>query len=649
VTEQRPPGGPPPAGPGADDRPPAPHPLNETLPRGEIVDERYRVVSRIGSGGMADVYCAEDSQLGRRVALKVLHRRFAADQEFVERFRREASAAAGLQHPNVVQVFDRGELDGTYYIAMEFLEGRSLKQLVRDEGPLDPGRAIDITIQILRAARFAHKRGIIHRDIKPHNVIVDDEGRVKVTDFGIARAGASDMTETGAIMGTAAYLSPEQAQGHAVSASSDLYSVGILLYELLTGKVPFDAESAVTIALKQVSEAPVPPRRLNPAVSPELEDVVLRALQKDPARRFVDADAFIGALEAVRELPPRPDAAQRTGALTGVYPALEEREERERRGRRFWLTMLAVLLALAAIAAGVYLLLRPETEPVPNVVGRESGVASQILLNEGFQVEIEQVQSPDQPEGIVIRQRPAPGEEAEVDSVVTITVSSGPGEAPVPDVLGQPEEKATAALEKAGFDVAVERAFSESVEAGRIIETRPPPGSQIDIGDTVTLVVSRGPELVAVPDVTGLSESDATAELQDAGFTVTSRTQESDAAAPGTVLDQDPAAGTDLQAGDTVTVTVAEEPSDVAIPDVRGQELEDAEAAIRAADLVPAVEEKAVRDPDEDGIVLNQRPRGRRIAPGSTITLVVGVFDDSGLDPDPTATPGETATPTPTP
>src|SRR3954465_5779453 len=272
------------------------------ITRDTVIDERYRVVSRIGSGGVADVYCAEDTHLGRQVALKVLHRRFAEDQEFVERFRREASAAAGLQHPNVVQVFDRGEWEGTYYIAMEFLDGRSLKELVREDAPLPATLAVDITIQVLRAARFAHRRGIIHRDIKPHNVIVDREGRVKVTDFGIARAGASDMTETGAIMGTAAYLSPEQAQGHAVSASSDLYSVGILLYELLTGRVPFDAESAVTIALKQVSEAPVAPRAINPEVSPELEDVVLRALQKDPARRFTDADEFIAALEAVRDL-----------------------------------------------------------------------------------------------------------------------------------------------------------------------------------------------------------------------------------------------------------------------------------------------------------------------------------------------------------
>src|SRR5215218_8971872 len=269
-----------------------------------LVDGRYRIIRRLGSGGMADVYSAEDTQLGREVALKLLYRRFAEDAEFVERFRREASSAAGLQHPNVVQVFDRGEWDGTYYIAMEYLTGRNLKQVVRDHGALEPALAVDLTIQILKAARFAHRRGIVHRDIKPHNVIVDDEGRAKVTDFGIARAGASDMTETGSIMGTAQYLSPEQAQGHPVDARSDLYATGIVLYELLTGTLPFDADSPVTIALKQVSEDPLPPRQRNPAVPPALDAVVLRALQKDPADRYQDADQFIAALEA---------------AMTGTY------------------------------------------------------------------------------------------------------------------------------------------------------------------------------------------------------------------------------------------------------------------------------------------------------------------------------------------
>ena len=231
-----------------------------------IVDGRYRLLQRVGSGGMADVFAADDLQLGRRVALKLLHARFAEDDQFVERFRREASAAAGLSHPNVVQVYDRGEWDATYYIAMEFLEGRSLKQVVQEDGPLPPDRAIDIVLQILRAARFAHRRGIIHRDLKPHNVIVDDEGRAKVTDFGIARAGASDMTQTGSIMGTAQYLSPEQAQGLSVTPRSDLYAICVLLYELLVGRPPFDGDTAVSISLKQVAEPTVPRGRICPWV-----------------------------------------------------------------------------------------------------------------------------------------------------------------------------------------------------------------------------------------------------------------------------------------------------------------------------------------------------------------------------------------------
>src|SRR5215217_7843170 len=358
------------------------------IARDTIVDGRYRVIGRLGSGGMADVYLAEDTQLGRRVALKLLYRRFAEDAEYVERFRREASSAAGLQHPNVVQVFDRGEWDGTYYIAMEFLEGRNLKQIVRDHGALEPALAGDIVLQILKAARFAHRRGIVHRDIKPHNVIVDQEGRAKVTDFGIARAGASDMTETGSIMGTAQYLSPEQAQGQPVSPRSDLYSIGVMLYELLTGKVPFDAESPVTIALKHVSEDPVPPSQLSPAVSPALDAVVLGARERPTV------------VEKRVEAYPMP-----------ADPFVEQERERS----RWWLWVLLALL-LIGLAVGAYLLLAPEKKSVPDVVGNTSAVASQRLQNAGFEVNIETVQSDDVPDDRVGTQDPQPGEEAEEGS-----------------------------------------------------------------------------------------------------------------------------------------------------------------------------------------------------------------------------------------
>jgi beta-lactam-binding protein with PASTA domain/predicted Ser/Thr protein kinase len=635
------------------------NPLREGVERGELVDGRYKVITRIGSGGMADVYCAEDQQLGRRIALKVLYRRFAEDTEFVERFRREASAAAGLQHPNVVQVFDRGSWDGTYYIAMEFLEGRSLKQLVREEGPLDPTLAVDLTVQVLRAARFAHRRGIIHRDIKPHNVIVDNEGRVKVTDFGIARAGASDMTETGAIMGTAAYLSPEQAQGHAVSASSDLYSIGIMLYELLTGRVPFDAESAVTIALKQVNDEPVPPRALNANVSPELEGVVLRALQKDPANRFPDADAFIEALEEVRDLPAQPDAAQRTGSLTGVYPALADpdpsgyyeaygEEEPERSYRRAMIALL-VLLALAAIGIGAYLLLKPDLVAVPKVVGLQEDVAAARLNNEGFEVDIQDVRSADRPRGEVIRQRPSPDEQVDEGATVTIFVSSGPGQHEVPDVTGEKASDAKKTLVRAGFKVDAQKETSDSVASGHVIETRPSARTQLDIGRTVTLVVSSGRARVAVPDVTGIDVEEARSRLADADLEVATTEQESADQDPGTVLSQNPAAGTQVRKGDRVTLTIAKEPSQIAVPDVTNQAVNDAVDTLIQAGFTPRQQQKAVSDESQDGIVLEQKPPAdSQREKGSKVTIVVGRFEPSAT-PTPTPTPAETPTATATP
>jgi eukaryotic-like serine/threonine-protein kinase len=602
------------------------------LDRDTVIDGRYKVLRRLGSGGMADVYAAEDQQLGRNVALKLLYRRFAEDVQFVERFRREASSAAGLQHPGIVAIFDRGEWDGTYYIAMEYIEGRTLKDIVRERGPAPPEAAIDIAVQILRAVRFAHKHGVVHRDIKPHNVLIDDDGRVKVTDFGIARAGASDMTETGAIMGTAQYVSPEQAQGRPVDARSDLYSIGIVLYEMLTGQVPFDGESAVTIALKQVSEDPVPPAQLNPAVSPALEAVVLRAMEKEPERRFADADEFIAALEAARAAP------NEVLAPPPLPPVVEE----EGRRRRWWLWAI-VAVALAAIGVGLYLTLRPEELTVPNVVGQRSATAAQALQNRGFEVDIVQVENADVPRDRVAAQDPRPNTKAEEGSTVTITVSTGPGEAPVPAVVGMPRADAERRVRDAGFEVEIERRFSDEVEKGLVIETAPPEGTSAERGSTVTLRVSRGPQRVAVPDVTGESEENARSALEAAGLTVETNQQESEDQEPGTVLAQDPAAGERVQRGSSVTITVAQAPPPVEIPDVIGDQGDAAQATLDDAGFDVRVREQDTDSAEEDGVVIDQNPAGgEEREAGSRVTIVVGRF----VEPTPTPTPTPTATPT---
>ncbi|MEA2335258.1 MAG: eukaryotic-like serine/threonine-protein kinase, partial [Solirubrobacteraceae bacterium] len=402
-----------------------------------IIDGRYKVVSRVGSGGMADVYLAEDQLLGRQVAVKLLHHHFAEDQEFVERFRREASSAAGLSHQNIVGIFDRGEWEGTYYIAMEYVAGRSLKTIVREEGALDPGRAIDLVVQILRGARFAHRRGVVHRDLKPHNVILDEEGRARVTDFGIARAGASDMTLTGSIMGTAQYLSPEQAQGYMVSGASDLYSIGVILYELLTGVVPFDGETAVAIAFKQVSAQARPPSEVNPAVPPALDAVVLRALAKDPAQRYADADEFIAAL--VRERQALPASA---GAVARAGP---------HNGQRYG--------AAAAVPGG-----QPHD-------GAPPATGAMLLADEGYD------EDPGADDGPGIRRVLLWGLLAAliVGAIVAavLLLASPARQVTVPNVTGETEQAASAKLRRAGLSAAPSLASSASVSSGRVISQSP--------------------------------------------------------------------------------------------------------------------------------------------------------------------------------
>jgi eukaryotic-like serine/threonine-protein kinase len=618
--------------------------VTERLEAETVVDGRYRVLHRLGSGGMAEVYCAQDLQLGRKVALKILYRRFAEDGEFVERFRREASSAAGLQHQHVVAVYDRGEYDGTYYIAMEYLEGRSLKTIVQQEAPLDPDRAIDLIIQVLRAARFAHRRGIIHRDLKPHNVIVDADGRAKVTDFGIARAGASDMTQTGSIMGTAQYLSPEQAQGHAVSAASDIYSIGIMLYELLTGRVPFEGESAVTIALKQVNERPAPPSAYNPAVTPELEEAVLRALEKDPAHRYPDADAFIAALQAARDgtatavlAPAAPPPPLDPPSEAYVYPEepLAPREPRD--GGRWWLWLLAVLVAALGLAA---VLLLPGTKKfgAPPLVGADQANAEAKLRQEGFRVDTVQ-KTAEQPPGQVIGQDPTGGTKAKKGSTVTLTVSAGPQQVSVPQVVGLTVSSARGRLQKAGLDASEREENSDTVAQGRVISVSPPEGQKVDKGSSVTLVVSSGKPQVEVPDVVGKSFDEAQSTLQAAGFKVTRADKESDKS-PGTVLSQNPKSGGRIDSGSTIALTVAKEPSQVPVPDVTGEDAPAAIAALSGQGFVIDQQSKDVPTPDGDGVVLEQSPAGgKKAKKGSKVTIVVGKFNPD-LNPEGGTTTG---------
>ena len=660
---------------------------------GTVIDGRYEVLSRIGTGGMADVYLARDQLLGRQVAVKLLHHRFAEDQEFVERFRREASSAAGMSHPNVVAIFDRGEWDGTYYIAMEYLPGRSLKAVVREQGPLEPAAAIDIVIQILQAARFAHRRGVIHRDLKPHNVILDEEGRAKVTDFGIARAGASDMTLTGSIMGTAQYLSPEQAQGHAVSAASDIYAVGIVLYELLTGTVPFDGETAVTIALKQVSAAPLPPSAVvshaaphppgvasthppdaasagapvpapapaRAAIPPELDAVVLRALAKDPAERFADADEFIAALQHVRHSLPgageRPPFVPANGpvapaAATALLmaPAGEggERQDPEeasaRRRRRRWWIAAAVLIAL--VAAGVALaLLLPGAKrqvTVPNVVGQTATLASTELKAAGLVPVSSQAPSLTVAERAVISLNPAAGSVVQRGSHVSVVVSTGPASVGVPDVRNLTSAEAQHKLRQAHFKPSVQNRPSATVASGRVISTEPSQGVPLLAGSPVTVFVSTGPPQVEVPEVTGQSEAEARGSLRAAGLHVGAVTKREEAGqAAGTVLSQTPSAGSSVRSGEAVSLVVAKASQEVAVPRVVGKKQERAEGELIGAGFVVKSSTRAVTREAEAGLVLQQNPAGGTNAKrGATIKLIVGELA-------PQTTPSTTTTTTP--
>ena len=594
--------------------------------QGDVIHGRYRIEVLIGSGGMADVWLADDLHLPRRVALKILHERFARDPEFIQRFRREAESAAGLQHVNIVSIFDRGQVGDTYYIAMAYIEGRTLRDLI-NLGLL-PSESVAIVRQILEAAGFAHRNGVIHRDLKPLNVIVDATGLATVTDFGIARAiGVSELTEEGSILGTAHYLSPEQAQGVEVGPESDLYSVGVILYECLTGRVPYDGDSAVAIALSQMQETPPLPSQYNESVSPALDAVVMKALMREPIARYHSAEAFIEALDLAEQQPE------------AVYV------EPEKSKKWIWAAVAATIL-IALVLIG---LLRSNTVEVPSVVGQNLDQAVAKLNNEGFSVDQVDRKTQPGPSNLVLEQDPEGEADRDCrllgwfcsDPDVNLVVSAGPGQAEVPDVSGSTREAAEQTLDEAGFGVSVETQPSSDVAADLVIETDPAAGESVKRGTQVTMFVSSGPAPVTVPPVVGATLAAAEQRLSAKGLEYSSSEAESDRPV-GEVLTQSPEAGTEVDPGSSVTLTVSSGPADTntTVPNVVGLTSEEAESDLTAAGFTVSIQDQTTGIEPQDGRVIDQNPSGGSTASeGTRIVIMVGVFSPDA-SPDTGSTSG---------
>jgi eukaryotic-like serine/threonine-protein kinase len=627
-----------------------------------VFDGRYRIIRKLGAGGMANVYLAEDQELGRRVAIKILDDRHASDDSFRERFRREAKNAAGLSHPNIVSIYDRGDAEGTYYIAMEYLSGRSLKELILSRGPTPIRIAIDYARQILAAIGYAHRNGIVHRDIKPHNVVVDGDGRLKVTDFGIARSGASQITEVGSIIGTAQYLSPEQARGAPVDQRSDLYSVGIVLYEMLTGKVPFTGDTPLEIAMKHLSEVPVPPSELRAEVPEDLDLVVVRALAKDQTDRYQTAEEMDADLARVgRGLSVSPETADAATAvlagsgISGAPTMIQTKPTRvappvppartppaayygyegpPRRSRSVWPWLLAlVLLAAAGVAAWfAYGKIRDELNAnkpvaVPYVVGLKEQLAVRHIEDKGLKVRVVRGFSQTFGAGTVIGQSPDGGEKTDKGNAVRITVSRGKPKALVPNVVGKTQAEAVAALTAAHLKVAVGHVYSRSAPTDTVTGQNPQPGERVFWNTTVHINISLGIKQIEIPNVVGQSYASARSTLLAQNLKVAQTPVDSNQPA-NTVIAQSPQAGTKVGEGTTVTLSISRGPAaSTPVPDVRNQDETTAKELLRGSGFKVNVVPQDVTDPSEAGIVLDQQPAGgSNAASGATVTIFVGRY-----------------------
>ena len=549
-----------------------------------VLAGRYRVEEELGRGGMARVYRGTDTVLGRPVAIKVLAPQFAEDADFVGRFRREAQAAARLNHPNLVSVYDTGSDKGTHFIVMEFVDGRTLADFLSGGARVLPSRAIEIADLVLRALQAAHAQGVVHRDIKPANIMITTNGGVKVTDFGIARVSSSGETlaATSTVLGTASYLSPEQARSAVVDERADLYALGCVLYEMVTGRPPFTGDSAVSVASKHVLEMPVPPSRINPEVTRDLDAVILRALEKDPNDRYASAQDLRRDLGKVLRGDPLDGPARGSVERVPDVDVVARRPRAERRGAgalaslfggggggggRNWAQIVVVGLTVVGFVGGLFLFARALLGPrvdevvVPSVLELPLEQARAVLENEGLTVAAVTVDVEDATKepGTVLEQDPAAGETVAQGAEVTLTVSVLPSTVTVPSVAGLDEVQATAVLRNAGFIVLTRTEDSDTVEAGLVVRTDPGEGSAQPYGSTVTLVLSNGLGTVVVPDVRCQTFGAAAAALRELGLNpvISDTAVEPNPICPNPsrVAAQDPPAGTETQTGTTVTLS----------------------------------------------------------------------------------------------
>ena len=574
---------------------------------GRTLNNRYQIIERVGVGGMAEVYRAQDNVLGRTVAVKVMLPQYAEDEQFTARFRQEAASAANLSSPYIVNVYDWGQDSGTYYIVMEYVRGSDLKTAIKQRGAINQRKVAEIGSQVCQALSVAHNMDIIHRDIKPQNIMVQPDGNVKVMDFGIARAKNSNADKTGAVLGTAHYISPEQAQGKELTSASDIYSLGIVMYESVTGQLPFDGPDAVSVAMKQVQEMPVPPSQINPSIDPSLEAIIMRAIEKDPANRFATAQEmrsalndylagrpvafgdFNGARTAVIGAPDVPPispayAAEKTSVMPSVdqqygqgghnngcgvdhgngHASKSYREDAtasKKSGKKGAAVAIAVVAVIAVIAVVAFALLSRGSGDitVPNVVGKTQAEATAAITGAGLQVgNITEAYDEKVEAGKVISQDPKGETKANDGAKVNLVISQGGEQVTVPDLENMTAKEARAALQKLGLkDASGTAEYSDSIDKNHVARQEPAAGSKVSKGATITYYLSAGKEGKDVPDVKGKSEGDAMAILQNAGFKVTTQYESSSTVDQGKVIGQTPEAGSSQKEGDTINLTVS--------------------------------------------------------------------------------------------